>query len=470
VTRVAGSQITLEELRSIDLFADLDDPQLAEWVPVTTIREVPEGVIVAEQDQPVRGVELLLEGSIATQLVVGDRVEPSGRQVAPTWMGAIAVLTEGNLGVRMVSLGCRIGLVEAEDFRRLAFAQPSVHRRVMLRIAPVMSRITSLEQNRERLTSLGTMAAGLAHELNNPAAAARRAAAQMAEALEVLSTTIGRFVESGIERHDAELLLALQREALSRAAMQTALSSLDAADAEDALLDRLEELEIPEAWKLVEPLIAAGLDEDWVDRVAAIAGGATDGALRWVAASLTAQGLAQELQESTKRMSALVGAVKSYAYMDRGDLVEVDLHEGLETTITILGHKLKQTTIKIVRDYDRTLPHLTVRGSELNQVWTNLLDNAIDALGQTGTITITTRNDQGRALVEITDDGPGIPPEVQSRVFDAFFTTKDVGEGTGLGLATVYRIVVDRHAGGLTFESRPGRTTFRVSLPFTQVT
>jgi signal transduction histidine kinase len=167
-------------------------------------------------------------------------------------------------------------------------------------------------------------------------------------------------------------------------------------------------------------------------------------------------------------MSSLVGAVKSYAYMDRGDLVEVDLHEGIETTITILGHKLKQTTIAIVRDYDRSLPLLTVRGSELNQVWTNLLDNAIDALGERGTITIATRAEQGRAIVEITDDGPGIPPEVQSRVFDAFFTTKDVGQGTGLGLATVYRIVVDRHAGSLTFTSVPGKTTFRVSIPFTQ--
>ena len=212
----------------------------------------------------------------------------------------------------------------------------------------------------------------------------------------------------------------------------------------------------------------AGLDDDWVERVHAIAGDASEGVLRWVAASLTAQGLASELQESTKRMSALVGAVKSYSYMDRGDLVEIDLHEGLETTITILGHKLKQTTITVVRDYDRTLPRLTVRGSELNQVWTNLLDNAIDALGQTGTITITTRDDQGRAVVEISDDGPGIPPEAQSRVLDAFFTTKDVGKGTGLGLATVYRIVVDRHQGTLTFESRPGRTTFRVGLPFTQ--
>ena len=461
-----AAEITLAELRRIDLFDDLDDAELARVDPRhARPRPSRRASIVAEQGKPVPGVELLLEGAISTQLVVGDHTEPIGRQEAPTWMGAISVLTEGDLGVRLVSEGCRSGLVLAADFRRLAFTQQSVHRRVMERVAPVMSRITALEQNRERLAALGTMAAGLAHELNNPAAAARRAAAQMAEALEVLSTTIGRFVESGIERHEAAELLALQREAMARAAEQTALSSLDAADAEDALLERLEELEIPDAWKLVEPLVGAGLDADWVGRVAAIAGRGTDGVLRWVAAGLTAQSLASELQESTKRMSSLVGAVKSYAYMDRGDLVEIDLHEGIETTITILGHKLKQTTIEIVRDYDRSLPLLTVRGSELNQVWTNLLDNAIDALGESGTITIATRAEQGRAIVEITDDGPGIPPEAQSRVFDAFFTTKDVGRGTGLGLATVYRIVVDRHAGSLTFTSAPGRRPSASAFP-----
>jgi signal transduction histidine kinase len=463
-----GQHVSLDELRGIDLFDDLDDAALAEFAAVAVVRDVAPGTVLAEQGQELAGVDLLLDGTVLTQLVDGDRVEPIGRQVAPTWMGAIAVLTGGPFGARMVSQGSRMALIPRDDFRRLAFAHTSVHQRVMLRVAPVMSRITGIEQNRERLTSLGTMAAGLAHELNNPAAAARWAAAQMAEALEVLSTTIARFVESGIERDTAEKLLALQREAHERAAQQTALGALDAADAEDAMLERLDELEIPEAWKLVEPLVSAGLDRDWLDRVEALAGPATDGVLRWVAASLTAQGLAAELQESTKRMSALVGAVKSYAYMDRGDVVEADVHEGIETTIVILGHKLKQTTIKVVRDYDRTLPPLMMRGSELNQVWTNLLDNAIDALGETGTITIRTSRDQERAIVEISDDGPGIPAEAQSRIFDAFFTTKDVGRGTGLGLATVRRIVVDRHDGALTFESRPGKTTFRVCLPFTQ--
>jgi signal transduction histidine kinase len=312
------------------------------------------------------------------------------------------------------------------------------------------------------------MAAGLAHELNNPAAAAQRAAAQMIEALEVVSGTIARFVHSGIERADAAELVALHDEAVAAAAKRTALDALDAADAEDEILERLEDLGVPEPWRLAEPLAAAGVDQAWLDRVGELAGPATDAALGWVAATLTARGLAAELQESTARMSRLVGAVKTYAYMDRGGLVEVDLHEGIETTLVILGHKLKRTAIEVVRDYDRSLPKLTVRGSELNQVWTNLIHNAIQALGDRGTITIATRRNATCALVDVSDDGPGIPPEIRDRVFDSFFTTKDAGQGTGLGLATAQRIVVERHAGSLTVDSEPGRTTFHVSLPFTQ--
>jgi signal transduction histidine kinase len=312
------------------------------------------------------------------------------------------------------------------------------------------------------------MAAGLAHELNNPAAAARRAAADMTEVIEIVTGSLVRFVESGVERAEAEQIVALQQELLGRAAAATALDTLDASDAEDDLLARLEALEVDEPWRLAETLAGAGADQAWLDRMAGLAGPATGAALRWVVATLTAGRLAAELEESTQRMSSLVGAVKSYAYMDRGGLVEIDLHEGIETTLLVLGHKLKHTTIEVVRDYDRALPKLTVRGSELNQVWTNLLDNAIDALGESGTITVKTRADGGCAIVEVADDGPGVSPENRDRVFDPFFTTKDVGQGTGLGLATARRIVVDRHDGSLSVESSPGRTAFRVRLPFTQ--
>jgi signal transduction histidine kinase len=461
--------VTLAELRAIDLFDDLDDAQLGEWLAVARPNAYEPGEALAEQGEAPSGVQFLLEGSVETFLVDQERSERVGRQQAPTWMLAIAAMTGGRLGVRMLAeTACRVAIIDRDDFRRLAFAQPSVHDRVMRQVAPVMTRLTAIEQNRERLAALGTMAAGLAHELNNPAAAARRAAAQMAEALDVVSSTLGRFVESGIERAEAARLVELHHQALDAAAGRTALDALDAADAEDDLLAKLEDLDVPEPWRLAEPLAAAGVDEAWLAQVAAIAGPATDAALAWLAATLTAKGLAAELEESTRRMSDLVGAVKSYAYVDRGDVVEVDLHEGLETTLVVLGHKLKHTSIDVVRDYDRTLPKLTIRGSELNQVWTNLLDNAIDALGEGGTITIATRREGDAAVVEIGDDGPGIPPEIRERIFDSFFTTKDVGYGTGLGLATARRVVVDGHDGALSVDSQPGRTTFQVRLPITQ--
>jgi signal transduction histidine kinase len=272
-------------------------------------------------------------------------------------------------------------------------------------------------------------------------------------------------VTSGVERSAAHVLVKLQQQALQRASTQTKLDALDASDAEDELLDVLADAGVSDAWRLAPALAAAGLDAAWLEEVREHAGDATDATLRWVAATLTATELAAELTESTERMLQLVGAVKSYAYMDRGDVVEVDLHEGLETTIVVLGHKLKHTGIKVVREYDRTLPKATVRGPELNQVWTNLLDNAIDALGDSGTITIRTALDGDCALIDVADDGPGIPAEAQDRIFEPFFTTKAVGAGTGLGLDAARRIIVDRHDGALAFDSAPGRTVFHVWVP-----
>jgi signal transduction histidine kinase len=335
----------------------------------------------------------------------------------------------------------------------------------MKQMQPVMTRLAGAEQNRERLESLGTMAAGLAHELNNPAAAVKRAASDLADALDVIGATLGEFVEAGIERTVAEQLLALQREALARAEENDELDSIDAADAEDAMLERLEACGVDEAWRLAEPLAAAGVDEAWLKQVHELAGPATGAALRWVAASLTARNLAADLLDSASRMGDLVKAIKAYAYMDRGELVQVDVHEGLKTTLVMLGHKIKHTSIAVVKDFDRDLPQLTVRGSELNQVWTNLIDNAIDAMGETGTLTISTVRDGPCVRVDVTDDGPGIPPEAQSHVLDPFFTTKPVGQGTGLGLDTARQIVEEHHTGTLGFDTGPDGTTFHVWLP-----
>jgi signal transduction histidine kinase len=243
------------------------------------------------------------------------------------------------------------------------------------------------------------------------------------------------------------------------------LSALDAADAEDALTDALTDAGIDDPWRLTDTLVSAGIDPAFVARVADAAGPATAATLRWIAASLGARQLSAELRESTDRMGELVKAIKTYAYMDRGEVVQVDVREGLDSTLILLKHKLKHTEIEVERNYDPNLGKLTVHGAELNQVWTNLLDNAIDALGESGRLTITTRRDGDCAEIDIADDGPGIPAEIRDRVFDPFFTTKEVGSGTGLGLDTARRIVVDRHHGSLTLESQPGQTVFRARLP-----
>jgi signal transduction histidine kinase len=458
---------TLAELRTIDLFDEIDDEQLLRWQQVAVIREQPAESVVSEAGTDgAREFLLLFEGVVQGLVVEAGRVEPVTRQVAPTWMGAIPVLTETGFAGRMVAeTEVRLAAIQGEDFIQLVMSQRPVHRRVMRAIRPVAARIAAREQTRERLASLGTMAAGLAHELNNPASAARSAAADLAEALDVLASTIGHFVESGIEREQAQQLVAMQREAMARVESGSTLSALDAADAEDDLIKSLERLGAAEPWRLAPSLAAAAVDNDWLERVAAAAGPGTSAAIAWIAASLTARELASEISESTDRMGKLVKAIKAYAFMDRGELVETDIHEGLETTLVVLGHKLKHTSIEIERDYDRSLPKLTLRGSELNQVWTNLLANAIEALGESGRIRITTVRDGVCARVDIADDGPGIPAEIQDRVFDPFFTTKDVGEGTGLGLDTARRIVTERLNGSLEFESEPGRTVFHVWLP-----
>jgi signal transduction histidine kinase len=458
---------TVSQLRPIDLFDGLTDAELQSWAQAAQLRRLTPGTPVAEQGRPAASLHLVLEGSLeAFSVDEQGRAEPVGEHAAPTWVGAVVALTQGVSTLRTIAItDVTLATIPSEQFVELAIAHRPVFDRVIAQVRPVVQRVTAIEANRERLASLGTMAAGLAHELNNPAAAAQRAAADLADALDVLSSTIGHFVDSGVERAEAQQLVELQRQALSTCAARTSLDALDAADAEEELETALREHGVEEGWKLSEPLSGAGADAAWVARVAQLAGPATPAAVRWVASSLTAQKLAAELAESTQRMSALVGAVKAYAYMDRGALVETDIHEGLETTLTVLGHKLKHTQIEVARDYDRSLPKVTVNGGELNQVWTNLLDNAIQALGDSGTITITTALDGPCVRVDIADDGPGIAPADRERIFDPFFTTKDVGQGTGLGLDTARRIVVERHHGSIDVDSGPPGTAFHVWLP-----
>ena len=314
----------------------------------------------------------------------------------------------------------------------------------------------------EKLAALGKLSAGLAHELNNPAAAAQRASSQLRDTLERLSVAAVQLGEQGLT---TEQWAGLARAVEVDAATSATLSALERADREEELAGWLGSHNVDNAWQLAPPLVAAGIEGSTLEEVTAgMPGSAVPSAVAWLSESLTAGELLGTLTTTTTSMSELVGAVKSYSYMDQAAQQEVDIHEGLESTLRILRHKLGDN-VEIVRDFDPQIPEFSVLAGELNQVWTNLLDNAIDAVGSEGGITLRTALDGDHALVEICDDGPGVPVEIQSRIFDPFFTTKEVGQGTGLGLDVVRRIVTDRSGGSIEVHSEPGDTRFQVRLP-----
>jgi signal transduction histidine kinase len=321
----------------------------------------------------------------------------------------------------------------------------------------------ALSRQREALVALGTLAAGLAHELNNPASAATRAVDALEGIYATLSESLLLLAGQAISAEQFRAIEAL-RAALSATSVGT--DPLSVTDREEELIDWLEAHEVPDSWRLAPALALAGADVDWCERVAReLDSAALAPALEWMASTLSAAALLGDIKESTRRVSDLVSTVKSYSQLDRASLQTIDVTEGIESTLVILGEKLREG-ITVVRDYSKEVPQIEAIPGELNQVWTNLIDNAIDAMDGRGTLRLSTRTAGDSVTVEIADTGPGIPAEVQARAFEPFFTTKEVGKGTGLGLDISRRIVVERHHGEISITSQPGNTVLTVRLPF----
>jgi signal transduction histidine kinase len=456
----------IETLRQISLFGKLTDDQLG-WIAGQG-REVflkPNERIATEGD-PADGFYIILDGEIEWTKKVGRQDVHAVTLGAGTIFAELILILDAPYPTTGRALtDVRLFKLEPDAFWDMLKICPSVLRGVV-KIAAERAQIhESVSQQHAKLMSLGTMAAGLAHELNNPAAAANRAAGLLRESFDSLPKQVYHVIKSQLTREQWERLSGFLRDAEERARALPPLSPIDQSDRESELSDWLDDRGVAESWEQAPALVQAGVTPDELDTLAEeMPDGALSDIVAWAAANLTTNALLNELEESNRRISTLVKAVKDYAFLDKAPLQEIDLHTGLDNTLIILKYKLQKGNITINRAYDTGLPHICAYGSELNQVWTNLLDNAVDAVGANGEITIRTAQEPDRVLVEITDNGPGIPLDIQGRIFEPFFTTKEVGKGTGLGL-DITRRIVDRHKGSIRFESKPGETRFQVRLP-----
>ncbi|CAL9654226.1 ATP-binding protein [Streptomyces sp. enrichment culture] len=463
------------EIGSLFLFEKLSPEQLGRLCAAGRVELFEPGPVYTEGD-PATCFFVMIEGTVVLSRRVGaDEVEVTRTSQRGVYAGAM----QAYLGDRVrqvyrnsmrVTEPTRFFVLPADTFADVMreWFPMAVH--LLEGLFFGSKNLQAVIGQRERLLALGSLSAGLTHELNNPAAAAVRATATLRERVAKMRHKLGLIAEGPFSREALASLVEIQERTAERVAKAPALSPLEASDREDALIDWLEEHGIGHGWQLAPAFVQAGLDVDWLERVAAAVGEEIlPNAVGWLNYTVETELLMNEIEDSTARISHLVDAAKQYAQLDRAPYRAVDVHELLDSTLLMLSGKLGPG-IEVVKDYDRALPPVPAYPAELNQVWTNLVDNAVSAMngaGGQGTLTVRTARDHERLLVEFRDTGPGIPPEIKDRIFDPFFTTKPVGEGTGLGLDISWRIVVNKHHGSLRAESVPGDTRFQVLLPLT---
>ncbi len=431
----------------------------------TILKLMPEQVLFKEGDIT-QCFYVVLDGQIKITKQLGAEEIVVTIHQRGEFTGDLGMLTGGVSQATAKSVGIS-RVIQFEDFKELLKNCPDS---IDLFVPALAERSKELEiklRQQEKLAALGKLSAGLAHELNNPAAAGRRAAKQLNTAIASLQQNMLSLRGKHFSANHRQLLAQLQQQAINQINSKSSLSPLEQSDREDRLADWLEDRGVNNAWELSPSLVSAGIEQSQLESLAnEMESGAFTEALVWLEATLTMNGLVNEVEQSTSRISDLVGAIKNYSYMDQATVQEVDLHEGLDNTLKILHHKLKYG-VTVNKEYSANIPRISVCGSELNQVWTNLIDNAIDAMDGKGKLTIRTALENNCVLVEIIDNGAGIPLEIQSRIFEPFFTSKEVGKGSGLGLDISRRIVVQKHKGNLRFESQPGKTNFQVRIPLT---
>jgi signal transduction histidine kinase len=459
---------TLSELSRIELLADLTDDEL-EWISAHTQEElVPAGSYFVREGEPADRFYIVLAGELQIIRTIDGKELVMGTTPHGIMGGEIALLNgiPANITARAL-MDSRLLVFRTAAFRQMFAAVPPLGTKVLRIAAERMQSYASRVQQQERLAAVGKLSAGLAHELNNPAAAAQRAARTLSETLAGLQTRTLALNQLGLNSEQITQLAAYQAQLSARQQSLPPLSTIEQADREDELADWLSDHQVPAAYEIAAGLVAAGVTPAELRKLTQHIPAPIFGTiLGWLSESVNADGLLHEIELATRRISELVGAVKQYTYMDQGHEHDVNINRDLENTLTVLNHKLKRG-VTVIREYDPALPAVVGNGGELNQVWTNLIANAIEAMEYQGTLKVITRCEHDFVMVEITDTGPGIPDAIQPRIFDPFFTTKPVGAGTGLGLDITYR-VIRQHNGSIDVQSQPGNTRFIVRLPAAQ--
>ena len=456
----------VEALRRVHVFADLPEDQLKWFAENVLDRRLAPGEVLFKKGDPAEWMAIFLEGEMHARwddddiyiARAGDRATEVSGMLPFSRMTAMGAT--GFAGTKM-----RVLQFPVELFPEMMQRMPVLVQRLVGIMTDRVRETTTIDQQQDKLMALGKLSAGLAHELNNPAAGAARAANDLIVALSELRAADLRLCQHSFTDEQYAAISRFESNAIEHNATAPQLNSLEQSDLEDTLGAWLEDHGIADAWKVSNNLVEAGIDSTCLEKLLReIDDSAFTDVLARVNAQLAAAKLAREIKASTARISELVGAIKEYSYMDKAALQKVDVHKGLETTLLILKYKLRKKKISVTREYGDNLPQIKAFGSELNQVWTNLIVNAIDAMQEGGLLKVRTRLEPSDILIEIRDNGSGIPEAVRSRVFEPFFTTKAVGEGTGLGLDTVARIV-RKHRGNIRFQSKPGDTCFQVRLP-----